>query len=319
MAKIRNSQVKILLVDDTPANLEIAGRVLEKEGYDLYIADSGYSALELVEKTAFDLILLDIMMPGMDGFEAYRKIRQHANGKRVLVVFLSAKTDIDSVVRGFELGAVDYVRKPFNVLELRARVRNYVELKKTRELLEQKNKSLQEAYKNLEITAATDALTHLLNRREMMKRMEYERVKHMRNKRPFSIVIADIDHFKNINDTFGHKAGDDVLIAVAGILRAGIRKADSVARWGGEEFLLMLPETQADGAANLADKLRQTVGETAIPHGKSTVSVTMTFGVRQFTGGSLDDLLIAADNALYEGKARGRNCVVAAGQNDRHP
>lgn len=313
MTKISNAQVRLLLVDDTPANLEIAGTILEKEGYDLYIADSGDSALELASKTAFDLILLDIMMPGLDGFETLRKLRQLKQGKHIPVIFLSAKMDIESVVRGFELGAVDYIRKPFNLLELKARVQTHVELKKTRELLEEKNKSLRQAYKDLAITAATDPLTRLLNRREMMKRMECELAKHERAGRPFSVIIADIDDFKKVNDTYGHLVGDNVLVAVAAILLSGTRRADSVARWGGEEFLLMLPETPVAGAAQLAEKLRQAVERHVFAVGPADVRVTMSFGACEIDGAdALDDLLTKADLALYRGKAGGRNRVIIA-------
>ncbi|MDR7866636.1 MAG: diguanylate cyclase [Sporomusaceae bacterium] len=308
MTRVKNENIRVLLVDDTPANLEIAGSILEKEGYDLYIADSGVTALELIEATAFDLILLDIMMPGLDGFETYKMMRKFEKAKKVPVIFLSAKVDIESIVRGFELGAVDYIRKPFNEAELKARVRTHVELKKMREELELKNKSLQEAYDNLEITAATDVLTQLLNRREMMRRLEYERVKYSRNKRPFSIVLADIDYFKKVNDTYGHEAGDDVLIAIAMVTKGCTRKADSVARWGGEEFMLLLPETDAGGAMRLAEKIRRAIEHHTVFHGEAEIRVTITLGICEFTGiGFLDELISNADRALYRGKAEGRN------------
>lgn len=176
-----------------------------------------------------------------------------------------------------------------------------------------KNIHLQEAYDSLEVTAATDALTQLLNRREMRRRLEYERVKFTRNKRPFSIVIADIDEFKKVNDTYGHLAGDEVLAAVAKILRGNTRQADSVARWGGEEFLLLLPETPAAGAAVLAEKVRRAIEGNTVAYGKAAIRVTMTFGVCEFKGSGLDELIAKADRALYEGKAKGRNCTVIFG------
>lgn len=313
--EINNEQIRILLVDDTPVNLEIAGKTLEKEGYDLYIADSGYAALELIEKINFDLILLDIMMSGMDGFETYNKIRQFENCKIIPIIFLTAKVDIESVIRGFELGAIDYIRKPFNEMELKARVRTHVELKKIREELEQKNKSLQEAYAALEITATTDPLTQLLNRREMDKRLESAMLQYQRNQRPFSIVIADIDFFKKVNDSYGHKQGDQVLIAIAEVLRNNTRKTDSISRWGGEEFLVLLPETNAAGAVNLAEKIRKNAQEVAFYHGESEFKVTLTCGICEFDGKlALDELISNADQALYEGKANGRNqCVIFNG------
>lgn len=318
MTGIENSQIKILLTDDTPANLEIAGRVLEKEGYDLYIADSGFTALELSSETEFDLILLDIMMPEMDGFETCRRIRESEENRGIPIIFLTAKADIESVVKGFELGAVDYIRKPFNSLELKARVKNHVELKKIREELERKNIRLQEAYERLGVLARTDPLTGLLNRREVLERMEYEMVKHERNKRPFSIIIGDIDFFKQVNDTYGHQFGDQVLISIAELLRQSCRKQDSVSRWGGEEFLLLLPDTDEQGSAVLAEKLRLAVQQTAFQCGGADVKVTITFGVSSFKPlQSVDDLISGADRALYQGKKEGRNCVCSASSEDQ--
>lgn len=310
MMSIDNSQIKILLTDDTPANLEIAGRVLENEGYDLYIADSGFTALEIISETDFDLILMDIMMPEMDGFETTKKIREIEKNRGIPIIFITAKADIESVVKGFELGAVDYIRKPFNSLELKARVRTHIELKKVREELEVKNIKLQEAYDKLEVLAKTDPLTKLLNRREMLDRMEYEKVRFERYERPFSIILGDIDFFKKINDTYGHSFGDIVLKSLAGILEKNSREQDSISRWGGEEFLLLLPDTKQDGAAILAEKLRSLIEQSIFKYGETDVKVTITFGVSSFkTGISLEELVFQADNALYEGKNKGRNCV----------
>jgi two-component system, cell cycle response regulator len=313
MVKIDNSEIRVLLVDDTPTNLEIAGKTLEKENYDLYIADNGTSALELIEKIDFDLILLDIMMPEMDGFETYRRMRKNEKNRMVPVIFLTAKVDIETVVTGFALGAVDYIKKPFNELELKARVKNHVELKKIREELEQKNAKLQEMYDTLQLVANTDPLTKLWNRREMTHRMEQEQNRFLRNgsEKTFSVVIADIDFFKNINDTYGHGFGDFILKSVADILQGNVRKQDVVARWGGEEFLLLLPETGADGAAIVANKLRKMIEESTFVEGDVSTKVTMTFGASVYkTNQSLDSLLTIADTALYEGKQKGRNRVV---------
>ena len=311
MIKFDNRQIRILLVDDTPANLEIAVKILEQEHYDLYIADSGPRALELIDKIDFDLILMDIMMPDMDGFETYKRIREKEQHKDLPIIFLTAKVDIESMVKGFELGAVDYIRKPFNGLELKARVRNHVELKKIREEAEQKNKKLLEAYEALEVIATTDPLTKLLNRREMLKRMEYERVNYERSHSPFSIVIADIDFFKKVNDTYGHDCGDHVLMSVAELLQTNARKQDSISRWGGEEFLLMLPDTDANGAVILAEKLRTKIQESLFDCATGQIKVTLTFGISVFMGNeALDKLISKSDGALYEGKQNGRNRVV---------
>lgn len=311
MMKIDNRQIKILLIDDTPVNLEIAGKILEKENYDIYIAESGYTALKLIEDTDFDLILLDIMMPEMDGFETYKKMKEHKKFNDVPVIFFTAKVDIESVINGFELGAVDYIRKPFNGLELKARVRTHVELKKMREELEEKNKSLAYAYDKLEIIATTDPLTKLFNRREITKKLEEEQIRYERNNKPFSIIIADIDLFKKVNDTYGHNCGDFILKSVADILKNTSRKQDSVSRWGGEEFLLLLPETDTDGATSLAEKLRLKIESSIFDYDEFQVKVTLTFGVNVYDKiQNLDSLISKADSALYEGKQKNRNCVV---------
>lgn len=314
MTTIDNRQVRILLVDDNPVNLEIAGKTLEKEEYDIYIADNGFTALQLIEKVDIDLILLDIMMPEMDGFEAFKIIRHKQKYKDIPVIFVTAKVDIDSVVRGFELGAVDYIRKPFNVEELKARVRTHIELKKAREELELKNKSLQEAYEKLEIIATTDSLTKLLNRREMLRRLEYERTGFERNSRPFSIIIGDIDFFKKVNDTYGHNFGDFILTSLAEILVKGSRKQDSIARWGGEEFLMLLPDTDAKGARTLAEKLRARIEDETFANEQFSIHLTMTFGIAFYNEvQEVDAILLKADNALYQGKQSGRNRVVCHG------
>lgn len=315
MMNIDNSHVKILIVDDTPENLEIAGSVLEKAGYDIYVADSGQTALELMGHVSFDLILLDVMMPDMDGYEVCKRIKDHENYQDTPIIFLTAKADGESVARGFDSGSVDYIRKPFNATELRARAKTHIELKLTREELERKNARLEAVCMELEITASTDPLTKLLNRREMIQRLEGERVRHERSHRGFSLILADIDYFKLINDQYGHNQGDSVLQGVAELFRASIRKQDCAGRWGGEEFLVLLPETDTAGAAVIAEKLRNAVQSMPFECNGVELRITMTFGVAAFEGREeLDVLVDRADSAMYMGKERSRNCVVIFGQ-----
>ena len=311
MIKIDNRQIKILLVDDTAVNLEIAGRILKKENYDLYLADSGYTALGLIKDIPFDLILMDIMMPDLDGFETYKIIAKNKKYNNVPVIFLTAKVDIESVVKGFELGAVDYIRKPFNEMELKTRVRNHIELKKMREELEEKNKSLLEANEKLEIIATIDPLTNLLNRREMMKRMESEKKSFQRYKQPFALIIVDIDFFKKVNDTYGHSFGDFVLTSLAKLLKSNVRIKDHVCRWGGEEFLILLHKTDSQEALVLVEKLRKIVEESNFVDDTFQTRITATFGISIYS--EIQDINCAiskVDKALYEGKDKGRNCLV---------
>lgn len=314
MLPIDNRSIKILIVDDTAENLEIAGKILEKEDYDIYIADSGPVALELVKNIPFDVVLLDVMMPVMDGFETCVRLRAMPGREDIPVIFLTAKVEIESMLRAFSCGAVDYIRKPFNDLELIVRVKNHVTLKKIREDLEKKNRKLEEAYSILEEIATTDSLTSLFNRREIVKRIEQEMIRFERSRKQFALVIADIDHFKKVNDRYGHEGGDFVLKKTAEIMAGGIRKQDSTARWGGEEFLMLLPETDSIGAVTLTEKIRKKIEKENFYYQNSNIHITVTFGVAVYTGSeTIDELINHADRGLYKGKQSGRNCVIPAG------
>lgn len=306
-----NEAPRILIVDDTHENMEIIGKSLEKEGYDLYVANDGYSAIELVGKIEFDLILMDIMMPGLDGYETISKIKQLNPNFNTPLIFLTAKADIDSVIKGFEMGGADYIRKPFNSLELKARVKYQVELRQLRAKIEYQNKCLKEANDELKRYAITDPLTRLFNRREIISRIQNEMDRFERSGRKFSIIIGDIDYFKQINDTYGHRVGDEVLQKIAQIFLENIRKQDSVARWGGEEFLFVLPETEDHGALILGEKLKMAVQQGNFGDEGQGFKVTMTFGVCCYTvPQKADDFIGKADQALYIGKSNGRNQVV---------
>ncbi|NLO47279.1 MAG: diguanylate cyclase [Clostridiales bacterium] len=313
MNEIDNKQVRILIVDNSPEIL-LAGRdILEKEEYDVYIAEGGEPAVELACAIDFDLIILDMHMPSIDGFETLAIFKQNEHTRDIPVILLTEKLDIDSMVRGFELGAADYLRKPFNELEMIARVRNHVLLKKMREELYQKDISLKEAYSLLEITVTTDPLTNLFNRREIINRLENEQVRFKRSKRPFSIVIAEIDCFSNISDTYGKRFSDYIIISLSETLQNMIRKQDSLSRLGAAEFMLILPETDTDGARAFAEKLRSNVQDLVFIKGDNEAKITMTFGISTCDSLSeLDDLLERADKALRKGKQSGRNCVMTA-------
>jgi diguanylate cyclase (GGDEF)-like protein len=315
---MRDRQARILIVDDTHENMEIIGKMLEQEGYDLYLADNGVSAIDLVEKIDFDLILMDIMMPDMDGFETTVAIRQLKPDADVPVILLTAKVDIESVVKGFEIGAADYVRKPFNALELKARVKYQLSLGWMRSEIEFKNRCLQEAYDQLKQCAILDPLTKLFNRSEIMERLQHEINRFERSGKTFSILIGDIDDFKQVNDTYGHQFGDFVLQTMSDLFVENLRKQDSVSRWGGDEFLFLLPETDEAGAVILAEKLRKAIEESSIVHANHQVSMTMTFGICCFEQvQSYEALIDRADEALYQGKADGRNRVAVCNQHQK--
>jgi diguanylate cyclase (GGDEF)-like protein len=235
------------------------------------------------------------------------------------VIFMTALSDTVDKLKGFEAGGVDYVTKPFDRIELMARVKAHVELRRYQEKLKlsnqrlrKVNEELREIQKQLELAAKTDQLTQLSNRRDMLEKMEYERVRFKRSQKPFVLIISDIDNFKEFNDTFGHDCGDFVLVSVANIMRSMIREGDLLARWGGEEFLFLLLETNLEGGGIVAEKVRKRIATHSYRYKELTLSVTMTFGVSVFDNDdmTIDDVLKKADQALYRGKNRGKNCVV---------
>lgn len=311
-------------MDDVPTNIKILRELLVGD-FELFLATNGEMAIEVAESKLPDLILMDVMMPVMDGIMACEILHTRPATATIPVIFITAKNDVEDMVKGFEVGGVDYVTKPFNPAELNARVKTHLELKASREQLlrsrrqledanrqlEDRNDQLNQAIEQLNIAVMTDPLTGLHNRRYMTQAIEQEKLRFKRTERPFALVIADIDHFKVVNDTHGHECGDEVLKQVSRTILGMLREQDHVARWGGEEFLIMLPETGLKGAELVADKLRMAVAETVTKGPDGGVKVTMTFGVAEFSNMvSVDEIIKNADNALYQGKETGRNQVV---------
>ena len=291
---------KLLLVDDIPENLELLHRIL-RDYYDLINANNGKEALKLAESEKPDLILLDVMMPGMDGFEVCRLLKLNPSLKEIPVIFLTALTDELSEIIGFEAGAVDYITKPFKPQIVKIRVRTHLELKMFRE-----------KYKRISLL---DGLTGIPNRRAFNECLHREWGRSQRNKSELSLIMVDIDYFKKYNDTFGHLGGDDCLKKVAEILISShVRPGDFVARYGGEEFASILPDTNAEGAAVTALRMLNDVSSMKIPHPDSPVAsfVTISLGVATIIpspGISLDTLIGMADLMLFKSKEEGRNRI----------
>lgn len=305
----------ILVVDDVSHNLKVLCNILGKRDYRIAVAKSGLQALEMVEKVTPDLILLDVMMPELDGFEVCRRLQQSPSTRDVPVIFLTAKAENENVVQGFEIGAVDYITKPFNATELLVRVQTHLELKQARQELLIKNRELTEAKEKLEQAARTDALTQLANRRGLLERFDVEKNRFERSQRSFSMLMGDIDNFKQINDNHGHNCGDYTLTSISKIMLGLVRKQDTVGRWGGEEFLLLLPETNANGARITAEKIRETIANHPFNYEGLSLSIQITFGICTYgdtCSGDIDDCIRVVDDALYKGKASGKNCVVSA-------
>ncbi len=323
----------ILVVDDNPQNIQLVAGHLKERGYRIAFSQSGSDALDKVENTHFDLILLDIMMPEMDGLELCRRIKEKPEYREIPIIFLTAKTDKESIVHGFEVGAVDYVVKPFFGAELLARVHTHLKIKAFQEQLEEINTEMnRELLKSMELAedltktkeelqavnrqlyerATKDPLTGLFNRRKMIDSLEYEKERTNRGESCYAIIICDIDHFKSVNDTYGHDCGDEILTQVASLFGETIRKQDQLARWGGEEFLILLPETGEEGALTLAEKIRRSIEEGEYSCPDHSIKLTMTFGIGVCEGEKDPDRCIKeADLALYHGKTGGRNRSVA--------
>ncbi len=301
-----NVKPTILIVDDVPSNLDVMVANLQQENIDLMVAVSGEEGIHLAKEIHPDLILLDIMMPGMDGYETCRRLKNDSDTMDIPIVFLTAKDDELDVERGLSLGAVDYINKPFSMPILKARLRNHLALKHKSDLLTQ--------------LACTDELTRVANRRHFDLTFEREWLRAQRNKTPLSLIMIDVDHFKLFNDHYGHGEGDRCLKHVARTLAAILhRPADLLARYGGEEFVALLPETDTDIARNIAEKLRDSIFQLSIPHKQSTTCdrVTISVGVTTSNPGeniSTNTLMLRADKGLYKAKHRGRNQVCGLNQ-----
>ena len=294
---------KVLVVDDSPMNLKPLVQFL-RAGHKLLVATSGPAALDLVEQEHPDLILLDVLMPGMDGYEVCRRLKDDPRSRDIPVIFVTGKNEERDEVVGFELGAVDYITKPFSQSIVLARVRTHLELKRHRDTLER--------------LSLLDGLTGIPNRRAFQDYLDLMWGQAIRQRSPLSAILMDVDHFKAFNDHYGHQAGDDCLRRVAqGLLEARRRGTDLVARYGGEEFICLLPGTEGPGAHLVAEALRAVVAELAIPHDRSSAAdrVTLSLGVATRSpnlGDAAADLVEAADRALYRAKQGGRNRVEGA-------
>lgn len=292
----------VLAIDDVPANLKLLGQILGEE-YRFLCATTGAAGLEIAETQRPDLILLDVMMPEIDGYEVCTRLKANPKTERIPVIFLTSLKEETDETRGLEIGAIDYVTKPFCPAIIRARVRNHLELKKYRDLLES--------------MSMTDGLTALPNRRHFDQHLDREWRAAIREQKTLSMIMMDVDCFKLYNDHYGHVQGDACLRTVAAALALGARRpSELVARYGGEEFACILPDTSRAGAVTVAEGMLQHVADLGLPHEKSLVApyVTLSIGVGSATpevGMTVGDLIAQADESLYRAKRSGRNRVEA--------
>ncbi len=296
-----DEQPRILVADDDPDILTMVSTLLAREGYGVIPATNGVDALQLARSTTPDLLVLDVAMPGMDGYAVCKEVR--ATGPDAPpVIFLTARVETQDRVVGLDAGAVDYIVKPFSAAELRARVRAALRTKLDGD--------------RLRFAAATDPLTGLLNRGQLGPRVSELVAAARRSGRPLGCLMVDLDHFKTVNDTYGHQAGDAVLVEVARRLEETKRASDVLVRYGGEEFLALLPDTDLDGALTVAEKIRAALAAAAVVyrsegHDPLEISIRASVGVSWLDEGMYDAALLvaAADDALYRAKARGRDRV----------
>jgi len=300
LAMSRPTQARILIVDDDPSNAMLLARIFDND-YEVLCANDGEQALQIARDEHPEVILLDVMMPGLDGFEVCSRLKAEHGTDSIPVIFITGTGDLSAETRGLKLGAVDYVTKPINPPVVMMRVRNQVELKQARDQLTR--------------LATTDGLTGLANRRHFDETLAKEYARLARTDDKLSVILLDVDHFKPYNDFYGHQAGDDTLRAVAAVIQqAMLRPADFAARYGGEEFACILPDTDAEGALAIAEGIRNEIHALRIEHAKSTANghVTVSIGAatrRCVPGGSPLILVGEADRQLYRAKMGGRNRV----------
>ena len=312
-----NHHPKILVVDDIPVNIQLLQAFLATQNYKTYIARNGVEALKQAEAIEPDLILLDVMMPKMNGFETCKLLKKSEKARYTPIIMVTALNEIESKIQGIEAGADDFISKPFNKLELLARVKSLLRVKSLHDQLQDKIVQLERAKERLRELAVTDGLTGLKNYRHFKDVLGLEIKRAERHKSPLSLIMFDIDYFKNYNDTHGHLAGDRVLQDIAILVSKNIRKNDLAARYGGEEFALILPNTSIQNARTVAEKIRKLVEEYQFPFQESQPdgNLTISVGVSSYpsSGKSFEELVSCADKRLYLAKARGKNVVIDEG------
>ncbi len=287
---------RLLLVDDQPINIQTMHRAFA-QNCQVFMATSGAQALQLCQDQAPDLVLLDVEMPEMDGFEVCRRLKASELTRNIPVIFVTAHTDPAQETQGLEVGAVDFISKPVNPSVLRARTRTHLMLKFQSDMLRE--------------LVYLDGLTTLHNRRYFDQQLDLEWARSVRHETALSLILVDVDYFKRYNDHYGHQAGDDCLREIAILLKTSFKRAtDIVARYGGEEFVCLLPDTGHAEAMRLAEEIARRLRERALPHAASDVAavVTVSLGVASGTGvqGNAQELLALADQQLYLAKSSGR-------------
>lgn len=304
----------ILIVEDEPNSRLLLKTYLNSDGYEVTMARSGEEALRIVAEDPPSAIILDILLPKMNGYEVCERLKTSESTHFIPIILATALRGDEERVRGIGVGADDFVSKPFNRMELLTRVKSLLRIKRLHEALEQKVKELEKTKAKLRQLAVTDGLTGLNNYRFFRRQLQLEVSRSKRFKFPFSLLMMDIDHFKLYNDSFGHLNGDKVLKRFARLLYENVRQVDFPARYGGEEFVLILPGTEKISAKVVAEKIRRLVEQSRFPFAEKLPSgrVTISVGVASFPQDTQDEeeLIRLSDEALYKAKSEGRNRTV---------
>lgn len=304
MTEANDTKKRILIAEDDPVSRRVLEVFLKKWGFEVTVATTGIEALQLLERMdAPRLAILDWMMPGMEGVQVCQKVRESKNRAYVYILLLTARAQKDDLLQGLESGADDYLTKPFDSQELRAR------LHVGQRILDLQDKLLATGDELL-LRATHDNLTGVANRGVILDTLRREQARQVRDGGSFGIVLADVDHFKYVNDTYGHLAGDDVLREATQRMLAAVRPYDTVGRYGGEEFLIVAPTSDAMGALGLAERIRLAIESKPIMADSTPISITVSLGVAASTDAfplGCESMLRLADQALYRAKERGRN------------
>jgi two-component system, cell cycle response regulator len=296
---------RVLVVDDDRTNCERLLQLLGDEGYDVDVAFDGLVGLEKIRERAPDLVVLDVMMPKMNGLELCRIIKQSLGELFLPVILVTVKGDIDSKVQGLKMGADDYLAKPYNPIELKARIGALLRIKELQDRVNGKRKALEDL-------SFTDGMTGIYNHRYLQQRMSEEFKRAQRYNDPLSCVMVDLDHFKQANDTHGHPYGDFVLKETSEILKRCVRDHDVVTRYGGDEFLIILPRTHFTGSLAVAERMWKMIGACGFESNGTSTHLTASIGISFYPNKNVagpEQLIAHADEALYKAKRDGRNKI----------
>ncbi|MCK4910333.1 MAG: diguanylate cyclase [Thermodesulfovibrionales bacterium] len=303
------ARARVLIIEDNKPQADAAQKYLKSLGYKIFWAPDGKSAIKALSTEVVDVVLLDLELPDMHGTKILQWIKHNDATRRVCVIIVTAKDSLGEKVMGLEAGAVDYLLKPYNDMELQARIRSCLKTQALQDELEKKNLRLMELVDEVKTLAVTDHLTGLYNRRHMNKVLNHEFQRVKRYKEDLSCLMVDVDHFKRINDTFGHAIGDMVLSGLAKTLKECFRTVDIIARWGGEEFVVLMPKTPLKEAADVADRLLKSVSKTKFePIGEESITISIGLCNTPDTEIESAEMIVDfADEALLAAKRNGRN------------